>query len=119
MLHGRYIGFMENLSSTIKTHLQILFNLCKSDQSCNSGQNLTYLLNLYETFYELNYKIFIRIGYYNIDRYTSLYLLSLNCKQPIYFSRISFGFHNIRFATNAYSSKTSLKQQCMNSARIV
>ena len=48
MLHGRYIGFIDNLSSTIKPHLQKLFNLCKSDQSSNTGQNITYLLKLYE-----------------------------------------------------------------------
>ena len=50
MLHGRYIGFMENLSSTIKPHLQIIFTMCLSDQSCNTGENLPYLLNLYETY---------------------------------------------------------------------
>ena len=50
MLHGRYIGFMENPSSTIKPYLQILFTMCLSDQSCNTGENLTSLLNLYETY---------------------------------------------------------------------
>lgn len=44
MLHGRYIGFIDNMSSTKKTHLQMLFNLCKQNQSCNTGQNIEYLL---------------------------------------------------------------------------
>ena len=48
MLHGRYIGFIQNLSLTKKPHLQILFNLCILDQSCNTGQNLSHLLALYE-----------------------------------------------------------------------
>ena len=48
MLHGRYIGFIENLSSTKKPHLQILFNLCKQDQSCNTGQNISYLTRVCE-----------------------------------------------------------------------
>ena len=48
MLHGRYIGFIDNISSTKKTHLQMLFNLCKQDQSCNTGQNIQYLLTSFE-----------------------------------------------------------------------
>ena len=48
MLHGRYIGFIDNISSTKKTHLQVLFNLCKQDQSCNTGQNIQYLLSYFE-----------------------------------------------------------------------
>ena len=46
MLHGRYIAFIENLSSPKKTHLQMLFNLCKQDLSCNTGQNIEYLVTL-------------------------------------------------------------------------
>ena len=48
MLHGRYIGFIENISCTKKTHLQMLFNLCKQDLSCNTGQNIEYLVTLCE-----------------------------------------------------------------------
>ena len=48
MLHGRYIGFIENLSVTKKQHLKTLYNLCIGDQSCNTGQNMSYLLKLYE-----------------------------------------------------------------------
>ena len=48
MLHGRYIGFIDNLSSTKKPHLQILFILCKQDQSCNTGQNIEYLLTSFQ-----------------------------------------------------------------------
>ena len=45
MLHGRYVGFIENLKSSSKLHLQALFNLCKQDQSSNTGQNISFLLN--------------------------------------------------------------------------
>ena len=41
----------------MKPHLQILFNLCRYEQSCNTGQNITYLLRLYEQ-YDLNSLIF-------------------------------------------------------------
>ena len=50
MLHGRYIGFIENLSMTKKPHLQILFNICLHNQSCNTGQNVSYLMRTYESF---------------------------------------------------------------------
>ena len=32
----------------MKPHLQILFNLCRYEQSCNTGQNISYLSKLYE-----------------------------------------------------------------------
>ena len=48
ILHGRYIGFLENLRNSKKTQLQTLFNLCNHDQSSNTGQNISYLLNTYE-----------------------------------------------------------------------
>ena len=48
MLNGRYIGFIENLSSTKKPHLQTLFNLCIANQACNTGQNVSHLLKMYE-----------------------------------------------------------------------
>ena len=50
MLHGRYIGFIENLSMTKKPHLQILLNICLYNQSCNTGQNVSYLMRTYESF---------------------------------------------------------------------
>ena len=48
MLNGRYIGFIENLSATKKPHLQTLFNMCISNQACNTGQNVSHLLKMYE-----------------------------------------------------------------------
>ena len=49
MLHGRYVGFIGNLKSTSKPHLGMLFNLCRSDQSCNTGQNINFLSREWET----------------------------------------------------------------------
>ena len=49
MLHGRYVGFIGNLKSTSKPHLQILFNLCRSNQSFNTGQNIDFLSREWET----------------------------------------------------------------------
>ena len=48
MLNARYIGFIENLSATMKPHLQTLFNLCIANQACKTGQNVSHLLKLYE-----------------------------------------------------------------------
>ena len=48
MLHGRYIGFLDNLSATSKPHLQALYSMCIKDQSCNTGQNISHLLKTYE-----------------------------------------------------------------------
>ena len=48
MLHGRYIGFLENLRNSKKVHLQVLFNMCKLDQCSNTGQNISYLLKTCE-----------------------------------------------------------------------
>ena len=48
MLHGRYLGFIGNLKTTSKTHLQIIFNLCKADLSCNTGQNIDYLSKVWD-----------------------------------------------------------------------
>lgn len=50
MLHGRYIGFIENLSATRKPHLQTLYSLCIKDKSYNTGQNVSHLLKEYEVF---------------------------------------------------------------------
>ena len=50
MLHGRYIGFIENLSNSKKLHLQVLFNMCKLNQCSNTGQNISYLLKTCDVF---------------------------------------------------------------------
>ena len=47
-LHGRYIGFIENLSNSKKVQLQVLFNICLHNQLSNTGQNIAYLLKEYE-----------------------------------------------------------------------
>ena len=47
-LHGRYVGFVENLQNSKKIHLQMLFNICKQDLSSNTGQNIAYLLSTYD-----------------------------------------------------------------------
>ena len=49
MLHGRYVGFIGNLKSTSKPHLKMLFNMCKYDQSCNTGQNVDFLSREWDT----------------------------------------------------------------------
>ena len=49
MLHGRYLGFIGNLKNTSKPHLQIIFNICKSDLSCNTGQNIDFLSREWDT----------------------------------------------------------------------
>ena len=49
MLHGRYLGFIGNLKTTSKTHLQIIFNLYKDDLSCNTGQNIDFLSKVWDT----------------------------------------------------------------------
>ena len=47
-LHGTYIGFIENLSNSVKTQLQVLFNICKHNQFSNTGQNIAYLKQEYD-----------------------------------------------------------------------
>ena len=47
VLHGRYIGFVENLGNSRKPHIQTLFNMFKDDQSTNTGQNISYLMKTY------------------------------------------------------------------------
>ena len=48
-LQGRYIGFLENLQKSEKSQLQALVNLCLQDHSSNTGQNVAYLLDVYES----------------------------------------------------------------------
>ena len=50
MLHGRYIGFIENIRNSKKPQLQILFHLCKSNFSTNTGKNIGFLSKVYEKF---------------------------------------------------------------------
>ena len=49
MLHGRYLGFIGNLKKTSKPHLNMLFNICKADLSCNTGQNIDFLSREWNT----------------------------------------------------------------------
>jgi hypothetical protein len=48
-LQGRYIGFVENLRKSEKNQLQVLVNLCHQDQSSNTGQNIAFLMDAYES----------------------------------------------------------------------
>ena len=47
-LHGRYIGFIENLYKSEKIQLKMLLSLCQYDQSANTGQNIAYLMELHD-----------------------------------------------------------------------
>ena len=47
-LEGRYIGFVENLKKSNKINLQVLLNICRYDQSSNTGQNISYLMRCHE-----------------------------------------------------------------------
>ena len=47
MLHGRYVGFVENLKNSKKSEINMLFNLCSSNILTNTGNNLSYLMNTY------------------------------------------------------------------------
>ena len=44
MLHGRYVGFVENLKNSKKSEINMLFNLCSSNILTNTGNNLSYLM---------------------------------------------------------------------------
>ena len=46
-LHGRYVGFLENLNVSKKPEIKLLFNICANDSSSNTGQNLNFLLKTY------------------------------------------------------------------------
>ena len=48
MLHGRYIGFTENLKNSKKSEIKVLFNYCMKNKQSNTGQNISYLMNAYK-----------------------------------------------------------------------
>ena len=48
MLHGRYIGFMENLKNSNKDEIKLLYQLCMSNMRSNTGKNCDYLMSTYE-----------------------------------------------------------------------
>ena len=50
ILHGRYIGFVDNLSKSKKPEMSLLFNNCKINLQSNTGQNLKYLNGVYNTY---------------------------------------------------------------------
>ena len=47
ILHGRYIGFVENLKKSQKPEMKLLFNMCENNQHSNTGQNLNFLKSTY------------------------------------------------------------------------
>ena len=47
MLHGRYIGFSENLKNSKKSEIKLLYSLCINNKQSNTGQNLSFLMNTY------------------------------------------------------------------------
>lgn len=46
-LHGRYVGFLNNLKESKKPEIKLLFNICANDKSSNTGQNIDYLMKTY------------------------------------------------------------------------
>ena len=48
MLHGRYVGFAESLKNSKKLEIKMLYNLCTSNILTNTGNNLNYLMNIYD-----------------------------------------------------------------------
>ena len=47
MLHGRYIGFIENLKHSNKDEVKLLYQLCMSNMRSNTGKNCDYLMRTY------------------------------------------------------------------------
>ena len=47
-LHGRYIGFIDNLKKSKKPEIKFLMDLCQHDQTSNIGQNIRFLMNTYK-----------------------------------------------------------------------
>ena len=47
VLHGRSIGFIQNLSRSSKQLVKLLFHSCSYDMSTVTGQNLKFLLQKY------------------------------------------------------------------------
>ena len=47
-LHSRYIAFLKSVKNSKKSQLKLLLESCRSDLSCQTGQNIAYLLNKYD-----------------------------------------------------------------------
>ena len=47
VLHGRYIGFLQNLGKSKKPLIRLLFGSCSSNLSSVTGENLHFLLSKY------------------------------------------------------------------------
>ena len=45
VLHGRYIGFLQNISNSKKPLIRLLFESCSSNLSSVTGENLHFLLS--------------------------------------------------------------------------
>ena len=56
VLHGRTIGFLENIKNSKKPEISLLFKYCENNNQSNTGQNIRYLLNTYslDSFSELS-----------------------------------------------------------------
>ena len=48
MLHGRYIGFAENLKKSSKNEINLLYHMCSNNLRSNTGRNLSYLMKYYK-----------------------------------------------------------------------
>ena len=48
ILHGRYIGFAENLKKSNKNEIKLLYNMCSDNFRSNTGRNLSYLMKTYK-----------------------------------------------------------------------
>ena len=47
MLHGRYVGFLENLKNSSKNEIKLLYNMCSKNVLSNTGENVSFLMNKY------------------------------------------------------------------------
>ena len=47
VLHSRYDGFVQTLSKSSKTHVKVLFGLCRHDLRTITGSNIKYLQQQY------------------------------------------------------------------------
>ena len=47
MLHGRYIGFLENLKNSRKSEIRLLYNMCSNNMLSNTGENISFLMTTY------------------------------------------------------------------------
>ena len=47
MLHGRYVGFIENLKLSKKSPIKMLYQNCSQNKQSNTGRNISFLLNNY------------------------------------------------------------------------